>query len=572
MINHRNRRNVPQRAGLGSIFIAATMGAPQPAAGYMRIACFPCRHSKRRCDKSLPTCQLCIRKGVECCYPKRRAQRYVVLPERNEPIKVGVATRVDSLANRAAESDRSNEGGQRSPMEASYASPSAIEPFGTATAIQFIAPRIFLEASLEVPRVNIAIPNSIATLTGGFEQIRDISTTFFSQAVIWTPVIFRKNFFNIALNPLSPRRTEGILLSLCMKLYCTPAMQDDGDGRTALYKATKDFYTQVEATGIMSVCILQSAILIAVYEIGHAIYPAAYLTVGACARYGIALGLDRLLVDLTGDNNLGRPWMEIEEMRRVWWGILILDRFLNLGNPLRGLTTKDPEYDDYLPVDDRTFLNATAKPQDTLKISAAFNLKMGVFTRLAQATYLVNLALKFVSSLPPQGGTNDTVDIGKDTAQLRRTIWALISVTKTEFDAHDLATCCQTAISYCAILLLQDYHWRRVGIRSTEDAYTHMFAESERVLDNLTRMAICLRKDVENGSSLDEEFPVFLMQIVYQGALTTIEMGQGNPNEEIKEKVAIYKWLLQHLQFRWRVAGIYLSILRSKEAIMASFA
>lgn len=33
-------------------------------------------------------------------------------------------------------------------------------------------------------------------------------------------------------------------------------------------------------------------------------------------------------------------------------------RFLNLGNPLRGLTTKDPEYDDYLPVDDWTFLNA----------------------------------------------------------------------------------------------------------------------------------------------------------------------------------------------------------------------
>lgn len=90
----------------------------------------------------------------------------------------------------------------------------------------------------------------------------------------------------------------------------------------------------------------------------------------------------------------------------------------------------------------------TAKPQDSLKISAAFNLRMGVFTRLAQATYLVNQALNFLSSLPPQGDPNDTVDIGKDTAQLRRTIWALISVTKTEFDARIMATCCQTTISY----------------------------------------------------------------------------------------------------------------------------
>lgn len=95
----------------------------------------------------------------------------------------------------------------------------------------------------------------------------------------------------------------------------------------------------------------------------------------------------------------------------------------------------------------------TAKPQDNLRISAAFNLKMGVFTRLAQATYLVNQALKFLSSLPPPGDPKDTVDIAKDTAQLRRTIWALISVTKSEFDAHDLATCCQTAVSYWYVML-----------------------------------------------------------------------------------------------------------------------
>lgn len=294
------------------------MEPPQPAARYTQTACFPCRHSKRRCDKSLPSCRLCSRKGVECCYPKRRAQKYVVLPESHETANVGD----DSSASRAARSDRSIE----SPFEASYATPTTIQSFCTATAIQFIAPRIFREAHLEIPRVNIAIPSDVAAHTGEFEQIRDISAAFFSQAVIWTPVIFRKNFFNIALNPLSPRRTEGILLSLCMKLYCTPATQDDRDGKTALYKATKEFYSQVEATGIMSVCIMQSAILIAIYEIGHAIYPAAYLTVGACARYGVALGLDKLLVDLMGEDNLGRPWMEIEEMRRTWWGILILDR------------------------------------------------------------------------------------------------------------------------------------------------------------------------------------------------------------------------------------------------------
>jgi hypothetical protein len=249
-----------------------------------------------------------------------------VLPDTNETATANAAPRDDSFTNITTRSSDSVSLGRESSSEASYTATATTQSFATATAIQFIAPGIFRDAHLEIPRVNIAIPSEVATYIGDFEQIRDISATFFSQAAVWTPIIFRKNLFNIALNPLSPRRIEGILLSLCMKLYCTPTTLHDEDGKNTLYKVVKEFYSEVEATRTMSVCILQSAILIAIYEIGHAIYPAAYLTVGNCARYGIALGLDKLLVDLTGEGNLGRPWMEIEEMRRVWWGVLILDR------------------------------------------------------------------------------------------------------------------------------------------------------------------------------------------------------------------------------------------------------
>ncbi|KAH8123007.1 hypothetical protein FP744_10007147 [Trichoderma asperellum] len=525
------------------------------AGRYTRTACFPCRHSKRRCDKSLPACQLCIRKGVECSYPTRRAQKYVVLPQSRETPQTTAPARDDSITSRVTRSSESVSLDRELSSEASHASAGIVQSFATATAIQFIAPGIFRDAHLEIPRVNIGIPKDVAAQVGDLGQIRDIYTTFSSQAVIWTPVIFRKNFFNIALNPLSPRRTEGILMCLCMKLYCTPAPSYEDDGKRTLYKMVKEFYAKVEATGIMSICILQSALLIAVYEIGNAIYPAAYMTVGSCARYGVALGLDKLMINLTGEGNLGKPWMEIEEMRRVWWGVLILDRFLNLGNPSRCLTTKDPAYDDYLPVDDQNFLDATARPQDNIKISAAFSLKMGPFARLAQATYLVNQALNLLSSLPTQDEGVESVDVGKESAQLRRTIEALVSVTKTEFEFRDLVTCCQAAVSYCAILLLQEYHWRRVRISSTEEAYTHMFPESRRVLDILTQMAFCMRKDAEEGKSLDEEYPVFLMQVLYQAALATIEMGQGTPNEQLKERLGTLKWLLQHIQPRWRVAS-----------------
>lgn len=92
-------------------------------------------------------------------------------------------------------------------------------------------------------------------------------------------------------------------------------------------------------------------------------------------------------------------------------------------------------------------------------------------------------------------------------------------------------------------------------ISSTEEAHLYLFVESQRTLEKLTTMASCMRKDAEAGRTLDEEFPVFLAQVIYQAALATIEMGQGNPNEQLRETLETFKWLLRHIQPKWRVAG-----------------
>lgn len=96
-------------------------------------------------------------------------------------------------------------------------------------------------------------------------------------------------------------------------------------------------------------------------------------------------------------------------------------------------------------------------------------------------------------------------------------------------------------------------------IRSTEEAYLHLFVESQRTLEKLTTMASSMRKDAEAEITLDEEVPVFLAQVIYQAALATIEMGQGNPNEQLRETLETFKWLLRHIQPKWRVAGKPLS-------------
>jgi hypothetical protein len=112
-----------------------------------------------------------------------------------------------------------------------------------------------------------------------------------------------------------------------MKLCCLEVLDDEGKERTSLYRLVNNFHSEVESTEGLCLQVLQAGILIAIFEIGDAIYPAAYLTVGACARYGVAMGLDKINQDrMGGDHDHAMSWIEIEERRRAWWGVLILDR------------------------------------------------------------------------------------------------------------------------------------------------------------------------------------------------------------------------------------------------------
>lgn len=116
---------------------------------------------------------------------------------------------------------------------------------------------------------------------------------------------------------------EALLLQ-CMGLIASkPLMWSDGS-RTKLYLACKRGFSDLETAGILSIAGLEAALLISLYEINHAMYPAAFLTTGACARYGLAMGL--------GSSNKSRLCppanrAEHEESKRLWWAVLLLNRY-----------------------------------------------------------------------------------------------------------------------------------------------------------------------------------------------------------------------------------------------------
>jgi hypothetical protein len=78
---------------------------------------------------------------------------------------------------------------------------------------------------------------------------------------------------------------------------------------------------------VFSILGLQAGILLSLYELGHAIYPGAYFSVGACMRYAHALGIH------SGASSRARKPLtlrELEEESRAWWAVVILDRLVSL--------------------------------------------------------------------------------------------------------------------------------------------------------------------------------------------------------------------------------------------------
>lgn len=344
-----------------------------------RTSCFSCRRSKRRCDKTLPACQLCSRRGLECSYPSRRGQTEASAPDSSHGTRSTTAlVRTGSALDNGQTELHS---GRTIDIPPSFA---------RTAAIKFIDPNLFRDAWLEVPRLNLVIPDDVTFQLGDSQQVRDTTSKFFRLTRSWMPIVNRKRHVAAVLNPLTPCRRPAALLALCMKLCCLPVLDNNGAERTSLYRLAKRFYSDVESTEDLSVQVLQAAICIAIFEIGDAIYPAAYLTVGVCARYGIAMGLDHVNKERESGDNRAASWMEVEEARRVWWGILVLDRcvtffripyittyditrarcstysasinifacrFLNFTKPSRTLATQDPDFEDFLPVDDDQFFN-----------------------------------------------------------------------------------------------------------------------------------------------------------------------------------------------------------------------
>lgn len=269
-----------------------------------QFACRNCKKRKRKCDKGVPQCAFCERYVKWCQYTVENA---------NSSSKNLSCTYWSSDVQLPEDEHQSD---QRS------VNPSAGNSFPT---VFFLDHDVFQHSLMEIPKPTIAIPLYVSNLVGDYTKVRNVAMLYFKSVHSYMPIISRKVFYDRLLNPLLPPRADVVLLCLCMRLVTWSPSLDDSAPKTESYLSAKQYAIELELSGIFTIQTLQALVLISLYEFGHGIYPSAYITIKACAAYGTALGLD---FRSTANSSVQISWIEIEERRRVWWGILILERYM----------------------------------------------------------------------------------------------------------------------------------------------------------------------------------------------------------------------------------------------------
>lgn len=128
----------------------------------------------------------------------------------------------------------------------------------------------------------------ILTILNQQNFILGTTSLYFDTIHPWMPIISKKRLdLGISLKDGGP---DIALLFLAMKLNTLPP-PPGSEIHGAIYSSAKRFLATLEASGAVSFGYLQAMTLIAVYEYSHSIYPAAWMTVGACARLAELLGI-----------------------------------------------------------------------------------------------------------------------------------------------------------------------------------------------------------------------------------------------------------------------------------------
>ncbi|OCT48184.1 fungal specific transcription factor [Cladophialophora carrionii] len=399
------------------------------------------RRLKRKCNRELPSCGLCLRLGKPCGYPLKQQQdtaddtdfllqKIQQLEHRLEVAQSGTAAGVVGVLT---------------PSSASRASLLSGDPSNrllAATGLVSFPKAIVLDTDLFTPLPRPGMHGNIAWNTPrevvdvlGFD-VEAICEKYFASAYKWFSMLSRKRLAqSLARSSSSEWHPAVALLLLCMKLLTEPLQAHDAP-EMPLYQLTRQYLSAIENAGSINLLLVQAIILTAIYELGHAIHPAAYLSISRAARIGHLLGLHDK-DHATQMFETPETWTLCEEERRTWWAVVILDRYVQCGMTGVPLATCEPLQGELLPCNDNDWSQGLVGSNDPLFTASPSLATPGIsFATLCRSSHMLGRVLRHKSD-----HILEFPDKLAEAFQLHRALQSLERSFTCEATREELKTC-----------------------------------------------------------------------------------------------------------------------------------
>ena len=147
----------------------------------------------------------------------------------------------------------------------------------------------------------------------------DITSRYFQGMHKWLPVISRSKFHAELIGQVPwPADFSILLLAMFLVVWRPSAESGFDDDRGNLYVVVKMLFAQVQAVHPPSLRLIQSGLLISVFEYGHELKNAALISITSCSKMAYLIR--------PNPHNSDEVRSETREERNLWWGLAIYER------------------------------------------------------------------------------------------------------------------------------------------------------------------------------------------------------------------------------------------------------
>ncbi|KAH8821338.1 hypothetical protein F5884DRAFT_83780 [Xylogone sp. PMI_703] len=486
--------------------------------GVVAKSCVPCRERKRRCDRETPSCSLCNRLGRRCYYRGIR------------------------LSSSSANSDRSSLSGKEI---GSFRIPESPTP----------SLSLFSDGSFMKKGINSEITKRLSQAIGDISDIRLVSVKYFRTIHTWFPILSEITFYENLTSIFSKPDAAYSLLSLSMGLITT--MPSNNEKMLSLYFLLKSSISIVEAGNINSLEVVQARLLVSLFEVGHGMDPAAFISLAATTRAAVAVGLNQTVKNRCVDDT--SVLSKSEQGHRVWWGLVMLDRIYTLERGQGPCATEGLERPQYLPRDGNIWNHEILSSPEPLSMSTPSGIRVGPFARQAQVSHLLDILIMQLYDSERRRSL-DTDEFG----QLARTLTAFAMLLPEETPQPWPTYCGAMGMCYSALMMLHESQQKN-------DPDTEIIPPNapESLQSSLDRLVIISQRFNGQIRQIDTEaMSPFPPSSIAKAASAYTLLWRKTGDIRHRDAANALTEMVGHFSKRWTKAAYYLRKLEAEQQLL----